>query len=241
MQAQTLNCSSCGAAVSSDSPVCQHCGARLATMACPTCLKMMFSGSKFCPHCGAPAVSWEATPEEMPCPVCNSPLLRGQLGDSTLHQCGRCFGFWVDRATLERICREAEQQEVAPAFSEPPPPAPADGIPKVRYVPCPSCHALMNRVNFAECSGVVVDVCRNHGTWFDANELQRIVEFIRQGGMEKAREHQRAELAAERRRLLETRTLGSSDGPAPALNSGPDLDFLSEAVRFIGGFLAKYR
>jgi hypothetical protein len=32
----------------------------------------------------------------------------------------------------------------------------------------------MNRVNFAEYSGVVVDVCREHGTWFDADERQRI-------------------------------------------------------------------
>ena len=42
----------------------------------------------------------------------------------------------------------------------------------------------MNRVNFARCSGVIVDVCRGHGTWFDRDELSGIVQFIRGGGLE---------------------------------------------------------
>jgi Zn-finger nucleic acid-binding protein len=44
----------------------------------------------------------------------------------------------------------------------------------------------MNRVNFAGCSGVIVDVCRGHGTWFDRDELQRVTAFIQAGGMEKS-------------------------------------------------------
>ena len=44
---------------------------------------------------------------------------------------------------------------------------------KIRYIPCPICHELMNRVNFANFSGVIVDVCREHGTWFDRDELRR--------------------------------------------------------------------
>ena len=52
----------------------------------------------------------------------------------------------------------------------------------------------MNRVNFAKCSDVIVDVCKGHGTWFDKDELRQIVEFIRGGGMEQSREKLRHEI-----------------------------------------------
>ena len=58
----------------------------------------------------------------------------------------------------------------------------------------------MNRINFARCSGVIVDVCRGHGTWFDASELREIVEFIRGGGLELAPKRER-EIESERERL----------------------------------------
>jgi Zn-finger nucleic acid-binding protein len=59
----------------------------------------------------------------------------------------------------------------------------------------------MNRVNFARCSGVVVDVCKGHGTWFDRDELSQIVEFIRGGGLEAARNKEKAQLEEARREL----------------------------------------
>ena len=52
-----------------------------------------------------------------------------------------------------------------------------------------------NRINFAKCSGVIVDVCKGHGTWFDRDELTRIVEFIRGGGLDAARAKERPLLA----------------------------------------------
>src|SRR5207248_2153983 len=80
---------------------------------------------------------------------------------------------------------------------------------KVRYVPCPECNQLMNRVNFARCSGVVVDVCKGHGTWFDHDELQQIVEFIRSGGLNVSREREKRELAEERERLRQEQIAAS--------------------------------
>jgi Zn-finger nucleic acid-binding protein len=59
----------------------------------------------------------------------------------------------------------------------------------------------MNRINFARCSGVIVDVCKGHGTWFDKQELTRIVEFIREGGLEASRQKERAQIEEERRQL----------------------------------------
>src|SRR5205823_6721017 len=71
MQAQTLNCPNCGAAISSDSPQCQYCESKLATVACPSCFGMMFIGSKYCPHCGAaPIQPTAAQLSVLKCPRC---------------------------------------------------------------------------------------------------------------------------------------------------------------------------
>jgi Zn-finger nucleic acid-binding protein len=125
------------------------------------------------------------------------------IGSSSLAECMKCEGLWADVETLQQICAEREKQAAvlgmpAPALEKP-------GIEKnIRYIPCPVCHQLMNRVNFARCSNVIVDVCKAHGTWFDKDELRRTVEFIRSGGLEKARERQLASMEEERKRLVAT-------------------------------------
>ena len=65
----------------------------------------------------------------------------------------------------------------------------------------------MNRVNFAHCSGVIVDVCKSHGVWFDRDELSRIVEFIRSGGLEASRNKEKHALEEERWRLQQERMM----------------------------------
>jgi Zn-finger nucleic acid-binding protein len=64
---------------------------------------------------------------------------------------------------------------------------------EVKYVPCPLCHNSMNRVNFGKVSGVIVDVCRAHGTWFDGGELTRVVAFAAGGGLTKTRAREQQE------------------------------------------------
>lgn len=227
--------------MSSESPTCDHCGARLATLACPNCFHMMFQGAKFCPHCAAPAVTWEASASNLHCPGCDEVLFRGELKQSILHQCGKCFGFWVDRDTFERICRDAEVQAVLPAPTDSAEPAADAPLPKVRYVKCPSCRTLMHRVNFAECSGVVVDVCRAHGTWFDAHELQGVVQFIRAGGLDRSRERKKAELAAQQRRIQSARQFSAPDDVSPEVAPRWEIQFdgLPTVIELIGRLLTR--
>ena len=40
----------------------------------------------------------------------------------------------------------------------------------------------MLRRNFRRSSGVILDVCVEHGTWLDADELEQITGFILSGG-----------------------------------------------------------
>ena len=59
----------------------------------------------------------------------------------------------------------------------------------------------MNRANFARCSGVIVDICKQHGIWFDRDELSSIVHFVRSGGLDLARTKEKHALEEERRRI----------------------------------------
>jgi hypothetical protein len=47
---------------------------------------------------------------------------------------------------------------------------------------------MMNRVNFGRVSGIVVDLCKGHGVWFDPGELQSVLHFVANGGLERMRE-----------------------------------------------------
>jgi Zn-finger nucleic acid-binding protein len=134
------------------------------------------------------------------------------LGTTAIRECERCLGLWVDVPAFEKICADREQQAAVLGAASPAPNKPVEDTDKVRYVPCPECKQLMNRINFARCSGVVVDVCRGHGTWFDRDELSRIVEFIRGGGLDAARSREKAALEEERRQLesLTRRERGAS-------------------------------
>jgi len=203
MTAETLNCPMCGASASSEATCCEHCGARLATVACPSCFGMNFQGAKYCSHCGA-RVDRAEVPGAAPqrCPRCRVGMEAVAIGTSMLRECPRCQGIWAGTESLQQICADREQQGAVLGMAAPVPANQAVVIEEnIRYVPCPVCQQLMNRINFAKCSHIVVDVCNQHGTWFDKDELRGIVEFIRGGGLEKARFKEKAELEAQKRAL----------------------------------------
>jgi len=165
---------------------------------------MMFVGSKHCQRCGAAAAVPEvAEAKDRKCPRCQTDMAYVTVGSNGVHECERCFGLWLDVASFEKICADREQQSAVLGFASHDPAHAAADTNKVKYVPCPVCSRLMNRMNFARCSGVIVDICKQHGTWFDRDELSRIVEFIHGGGLEASRVREKEEIREERRRLLE--------------------------------------
>lgn len=163
---------------------------------------MMFIGSKHCPHCGAtPAEAKAAALSILKCPRCKVDMSSVRIGSQAMRECGQCAGLWVEVVAFEKICADREQQAAVLGGASPAPPHELLPEQKVRYVPCPQCGQLMNRINFAKCSGVIVDVCKGHGTWFDRDELSAIVEFIRGGGLEVARQKEKNELEFQRQQL----------------------------------------
>jgi Zn-finger nucleic acid-binding protein len=109
-------------------------------------------------------------------------------GPSALHDCSRCGGQFVEHEALRDLVERHDRFDVGrkvPAL------APIDT--RVRYVACPVCHALMNRRSFGAGSGVIIDTCAKHGTWFDPGELPRVLSFIESGGLSRLRQRKTEE------------------------------------------------
>lgn len=117
-------------------------------------------------------------------------------------ECGACGGLFVEHRTLKRVVESKD--ETAALRSERPEPAFIAEQP-IAYLMCPLCAKHMNRANYGRYSGVIVDVCHQHGTWFDAGELTRVIEFVQSGGLGEMRARERAELEEERRKLASER------------------------------------
>lgn len=210
-----MNCPSCGAPVSADATQCEHCGARLAMVACPSCFGMVFAGAKFCSHCGAAiARVEEPAPTTALCPRCKVNMQAVLIGKENLRECPKCEGIWVDAASLKKICEDREEQTAVLGTAAALPGGDANLEEQIHYIPCPVCSSFMNRVNFAHCSHVIVNVCSQHGTWFDKDQLRRIVEFIRGGGMDRARQEEISELEQKRRSLQSAQIGGFPSEPA---------------------------
>jgi Zn-finger nucleic acid-binding protein len=138
-------------------------------------------------------------------------------------------------------CLLVQYETTGVAFPDAPyhKPAPKAATERVRYRPCSVCRQMMNRKNFGGSSGVIVDVCAKHGTWFDAGELPQVLEFVKSGGLvrERAREQERQRLA----RAHERAQAASVAEPAPLSlaslsspdSSGSHSNFAADLLRFI--------
>ena len=118
-----------------------------------------------------------------------------QIGRAELLECEKCGGIWVDAETFEHLCADSEARAGVLHRWPETPQRRVDTV--VRYRPCVSCGAMMNRINFGKLSGTVVDVCKGHGTFLDSGELHQVVAFIRDGGLDRARRRQLEDLKEE--------------------------------------------
>jgi Zn-finger nucleic acid-binding protein len=227
-----LHCPNCGAAVDPDAQRCPYCRARLAAVSCPSCFALMFKGMAFCAKCGAARDRGESAGEAAVCPGCQGQLLRVAVGKTALLECAACDGAWIDADTFEALCADSEAQAAVLHRYGGRSNAPHQ---PVKYRRCLRCGKMMNRVNFGRLSGTVVDVCRGHGTYLDAGELHQIVTFIRNGGIERARQRQLEEMRQERRDLeaLETRVRAREASTAHSAGWN-DHNFL-EFITLLGG------
>jgi len=165
-----LDCSKCGAPVLHDQPgqavACTFCGTMVTRPAQKVVERVI---ERVVVAATAPADARPARPgEAMMCPRCRLPLFRGEDGKVVLHGCGRCGGIWLDNASGKEVVERAQQSTIqlveragarAKVDAERQPP-----------VACPVCAGSCARLLLAK-GDAVVDVCSEHGTWFDRYEL----------------------------------------------------------------------
>jgi Zn-finger nucleic acid-binding protein len=185
-EARAYQCPVCGAFARAGDRSCQHCRAQLATLRCRHCFELNYPDDLHCRGCGLElGLAPVPQPSDEACPDCKLALRAFEAGAGQLSACERCGGQMVSHGLLRALIEQREALGRAV-------PSPAD-LPRsnpladrVRYRPCPSCGHMMNRKNFGGTSGIVIDVCALHGTFFDAGELPRVLEFVRRGGLVKA-------------------------------------------------------
>lgn len=176
--------------------LCTHCNAPLP------------HGQIRCAYCGAANdldlsgrhyYTTHAHGQARTCPACHVPMATLDIGVGQapflVERCPKCLGLFFDPGELDSLVRETVQgvYSIDPlrltALRESAPPGPE----KICYRPCPVCGKLMNRQNFGERSGIIVDRCRDHGVYLDGGELQRICLWVRSGGALQATQQKSAE------------------------------------------------
>lgn len=209
--ARVVRCSSCGAARGDDDNArCSYCQSsftlheRDLNTVCPHCLARVSDQARFCHHCGTGLIpELNAGGEtDLQCPACQRGpgLVSRQVATEKIAilECGRCAGFWLGHDAF-RLLLERARRDVLPAgthLENPRDVAAKFGLPQGAAAPkanaggafyrtCPHCEGQMNRRNYGGTSGVIIDLCREDGVWFDADELARILTWVRAGGAER--------------------------------------------------------
>jgi len=145
---------------------------------CQQCHKEFNADFSVCPFCGHPKEE-EGSINKIPlCPHCRIPLKSAEIRGSRIYLCPECHGLWLKSDEFNFLVskRDVYKDESIPKKYERKPLS--GGKPAAMYVPCPVCNSLMNRQNFKKISGVIIDICKKHGVWLDAGELDQIRSFV---------------------------------------------------------------
>ncbi len=200
---------------------------------CHSCSAPLPANTSRCTYCGTRndmdfvavgrfAVSREESRRQ--CPDCKIPLQTVRLsldGAFAIERCETCFGLFFDPGEIQAFL----EASVAPVFEINYQAIGHIGQERfskdrpVRYVPCPECGRVMNRVNFGYRSGVVMDQCKEHGVWLDNGELIHLMEWKQAGG-QLLDEEKKRQLSQE---ILRNRSAPRMNGEFPG--GGPDEPF----------------
>ncbi len=202
-EAGVVRCSSCGAPRRERSTRCGFCSSdftlheRDLNTICPACMTRISDNSRFCHGCGvaiAPQVL-SAEPTGHLCPACGKGhTLTGRKieADIAFLECRRCGGIWLGHEAFGHLQEKARSKEIRwLGKGKPTEPVSATAQTGPLYRNCTMCGKQMSRRNFEYRSGVIIDVCANHGLWLDLGELDRILHWIQSGARSDAIRFQR--------------------------------------------------
>jgi Zn-finger nucleic acid-binding protein len=154
-------------------------------VSCRVCKTSFEAGSyrdELCPGCGA------LVPVSVRlCPCCTLPFERRDVEGLVFDECAQCGGVFLDHQTHKRLFADktlalAEALVATVAHDEP---ARSNGRPALA---CPACADSMQRRLTDSGAGIVLDICLEHGTFFEMGKLPAIVAFVRKAAARSAAE-----------------------------------------------------
>lgn len=163
---------------------------------CSSCSAPLPANVNRCTYCnvrndvdlhGKHKYSVETKNSDRICPHCDKPLQTVKLNLNEpfyIERCKTCFGLFFDPGEIETLLASSVSHVFDINLNL------IKNINKdrynknqqVKYVKCPVCRILMNRVNFGRRSGVIVDQCKKHGIWIDSGEITHLMEWKKAGG-----------------------------------------------------------
>jgi Zn-finger nucleic acid-binding protein len=183
------NCTSCSAPLPKSGIICKYCGTR-------NDIDLLEDTKKFI----------NLRPDlKRVCPVCKTQLKTINVGEKLplfIERCDSCYGVFFDINELEELIeysvKGSKNVDLKKLFQITQNPRYID---IVVYRKCPVCTKTMNRKNFMGQSGVITDICAEHGIWLDSGELRQIMEWVKTGGLSKVQKSVSQEEATQNFRL----------------------------------------
>lgn len=237
--ARALRCPGCGAWLEVGARRCGFCTIELAAVRCWRCFELSFAGSAHCAACGAKlGLEADRGATEACCPVCRKEVLHlVEVGEHRIRECMGCGGVMVDHEELGSLTRKTELDAGIRLLDA--------GVQKsvlteteVRYRYCPDCGVILNRRNFGQRSGVVVDVCKEHGVWFDSDELTAVLAFVASGGLKEQRDRA---IDDAKRELSRRRAEALAEQSKASGAYGPDTFTVDSAAALLAAILELFR
>lgn len=164
------SCCNCSAPLPTNTPRCRYCGTRndMDFVAMKRFAVSREECNRQCPHCQIRLHTVRLT----------------QDGAFVIERCDTCYGLFFDPGEVQAFLQssvarahEINYKEISNINQER-----FKANRQFRYIKCPECGKVMNRINFGYRSGVVLDQCKDHGVWLDNGELIHLMEWKKAGG-----------------------------------------------------------
>jgi Zn-finger nucleic acid-binding protein len=113
------------------------------------------------------------------CPKCDVGLFILNFKAIEVDYCERCRGIWLDAGELEQLMTATgavPRDPILPFLKQ------TGVVPRGKRRLCPRCDQPLHEISVTDphrCAPLTLDSCpRGHGLWFDADELQRLLEMF---------------------------------------------------------------
>ena len=226
-------CNHCSAPLPSNSIICEYCGVRNDIELQPKIANTLPKSKRTCPDCMVYLDSIDI----------------GESNRFIVEKCERCYGLFFDTHELETLLK----QSVSAFWINPKKLHSLQQHPlhkdTVLYRKCPDCSKIMQRKNYMNRSGVIMDICLDHGIWLDAGELKQIQEWTSLGGKQLAEEIAKVEEEVKVKKVeridishyKHNKNNPNSYETAYNLKTTANDELLDDVVSILGGLLRMFK